>query len=150
MTNPASHPLLPYCPSSLAEQLLTGRQRILLYGEAGIGKSTLTNELALELSGKNQTCFCITADPGSPGFGLPGTVSQGQWQGSIWQVLAFEALGTLDAGRFRLLLITHPNSPSSQRCFHQSCLYSSYWRFSVAITLPTRQLSKLPTFRTAA
>jgi polynucleotide 5'-kinase involved in rRNA processing len=75
MTNPASHPLLPYCPSSLAEQLLTDRQRILLYGEAGIGKSTLTNELALELSGKNQTCFCITADPGSPGFGLPGTVS---------------------------------------------------------------------------
>jgi len=106
MTHPASHPLLPYCPSSLAEQLLTGRQRILLYGEAGIGKSTLTNELALELSGKNQTCFCITADPGSPGFGLPGTVSLGQWQESNWQVLAFEALCTLDAGRFRLPLLT--------------------------------------------
>ena len=106
MTNPASHPLLPYCPSSLAEQLLNGRQRILLYGEAGIGKSTLTNELAREFSGKNQTCFCITADPGSPGFGLPGTVSLGQWQESNWQVLAFEALCTLDAGRFRLPLLT--------------------------------------------
>jgi ribonuclease Z len=50
MTHPAPHPLLPYCPSSLAGQLQTGGQRILLYGEAGIGKSTLTAELARTLS----------------------------------------------------------------------------------------------------
>ncbi|MFA6162170.1 MAG: Clp1/GlmU family protein [Methylobacter sp.] len=109
MTHPASHPLLPYCPSSLAEQLLTGGQRILLYGEAGIGKSTLTNELARVLSERGLTCICITADPGSPGFGLPGTVSLGQWQESGWQVLEFEALCTLDAGRFRLPLLSAVN-----------------------------------------
>jgi ribonuclease Z len=109
MTNPASLPLLTYCPSSLAERLLTGGQRILLYGEAGIGKSTLTAELARILSGKGVACFCISADPGSPGFGLPGTVSLGQWQESIWQVLEFEALCTLDAGRFRLPLLSAVN-----------------------------------------
>lgn len=109
MTHPAPHPLLPYCPSSLAEQLLTGGRRILLYGEAGIGKSTLTTELARVLSGRGLTCFCICADPGSPGFGLPGTVSLGQWQESNWQVLAFEALCTLDAGRFRLPLLSAAN-----------------------------------------
>lgn len=109
MTNSAPHPLLPYCPSSLAEQLQTGGQRILLYGEAGIGKSTLTTELAQVLSGRGLTCFCISADPGSPSFGLPGTVSLGQWQESTWQVLEFEALCTLDAGRFRLPLLSAVN-----------------------------------------
>ncbi len=109
MTNPAPPPLLPYCPSSLAEQLLTGGQRILLYGETGIGKSTLTNELARVLSERGLTCLCICADPGSPGFGLPGTVSLGQWQESCWQVLAFEALCSLDAGRFRLPLLSAVN-----------------------------------------
>ena len=109
MTHPAPLPLLPYCPSSLAEQLLTGGQRILLYGETGIGKSTLASELARILSEKALTCFCISADPGSPGFGLPGTVSLGQWQESGWQVLAFEALCTLDAGRFRLPLLSAVN-----------------------------------------
>lgn len=109
MTNQAPLPLLPYCPSSLVEQLLTCGQRILLYGEAGIGKSTLTNELLRVFSGRGLTCLCISADPGSPSFGLPGTVSLGQWQESIWQVLAFEALCTLDAGRFRLPLLSAVN-----------------------------------------
>lgn len=103
MTNPL--PLQPYCPSDLAGRLLTGGKRILLCGETGIGKSTLTAELARVIP-NDLTCFCITADPGSPGFGLPGTVSLGQWQESGWQVVAFEALCTLDAGRFRLPLIT--------------------------------------------
>ncbi|MDD5410321.1 MAG: Clp1/GlmU family protein [Methylobacter sp.] len=109
MTHPASPPLLTYCPSSLAERLLTGGQRILLYGEAGIGKSTLTNELSRVFSERGLACFCISADPGSPGFGLPGTVSLGQWQEIGWQVLAFEALCTLDAGRFRLPLLSAVN-----------------------------------------
>jgi len=106
MNNPAPLPLLPYCPASIAEQLMTGRHRILLYGEAGIGKSTLMAELARKIAGSGLACFCLNADPGSPGFGLPGTVSLGQWQESDWQVLAFEALCTLDAGRFRLPLLS--------------------------------------------
>jgi len=106
MPHPAPHPLLPYCPSSLAEQLLSGGQRILLFGETGIGKSTLTADLARILSERCLSCFCIAADPGSPGFGLPGTVSLGQWRESGWQVSAFEALCTLDAGRFRLPLLS--------------------------------------------
>jgi len=77
MTLPFLPQLLPYCPFSLAEQLLTGGQRILLYGETGIGKSTLTTELARVLSGKGIIGFCITADPGSPGFGLTGTAPLG-------------------------------------------------------------------------
>lgn len=106
MTHPAPLPLTPYCPSSLAEQLLSGGQRILLFGETGIGKSTLSAELARIFSERGLSCFCIAADPGSPGFGLPGTVSLGQWRESGWQVSAFEALCTLDAGRFRLPLLS--------------------------------------------
>jgi len=106
MTTPAPLPLLPYCPSSLAEQLLADSKKVLLYGETGIGKSTLTRELSRLLSEKALPCSCISADPGSPGFGLPGTVSLGQWQEPHWQVLAFEALCTLDAGRFRLPLLS--------------------------------------------
>jgi ribonuclease Z len=109
MIHPAPLPLLPYCPSSLAEQLLSGGKKILLYGETGIGKSTLASELARTLSEKALACSCISADPGSPGFGLPGTVSLGQWRESNWQVLAFEALCTLDAGRFRLPLLSAVN-----------------------------------------
>jgi|GEM_PF-4333060 len=52
MPYPAPLPLSPYCPSSLAEQLLGGGQRILLFGETGIGKSTLTAGLARILSEK--------------------------------------------------------------------------------------------------
>jgi ribonuclease Z len=106
MIDPAPEALLPYSPPSLAEQLLSGGQRILLYGEAGIGKSYLVNELALLFAEKGQACFCITADPGSPMFGLPGTVSLARWQGQGWQILAFEALCSLDAGRFRMPLLS--------------------------------------------
>jgi ribonuclease Z len=111
---PHSLPLLPYQPSDLADRLLAGGQRILLCGETGIGKSTLTAELARIIVSHDLTCLCITADPGSPGFGLPGTVSLGQWHESGWRVLAFEALCTLDAGRFRLPLITAVNRLISQ------------------------------------
>jgi len=109
MTTSAPLPLLPYCASSLVEQLLDGGTKVLLYGETGIGKSTLTRELSRLLSEKALPCSCISADPGSPGFGLPGTVSLGQWQEPHWQVLAFEALCTLDAGRFRLPLLSAVN-----------------------------------------
>lgn len=97
--------MLPYDSSALAEKLLAGGQRILLVGEAGIGKSTLMHELARTLSAKGRQCHGISADPGSPVFGLPGTVSLGLWREDGWQVLAYEALCSLDAGRFRLPLV---------------------------------------------
>ncbi|MGJ0489886.1 Clp1/GlmU family protein [Methylobacter sp.] len=108
-------PLLPYEPSNLAGRLLADAQRILLCGETGIGKSTLTAELARIILSRGRACLGITADPGSPDFGLPGTVSLGQWREPGWQVLAFEALCTLDAGRFRLPLVT-----AVMRLIHQA------------------------------
>lgn len=98
-------PLSPYCPSALANQISSSAQRVLLYGEMGVGKSTLAVELTQRLVSRDRECFCISADPGSPGFGLPGTVSLGRWQETGWQVLKFEALCSLDAGRFRLPLM---------------------------------------------
>ncbi|TAK65256.1 MAG: hypothetical protein EPO18_00315 [Methylobacter sp.] len=103
MTEPTP---LPHCPSSLAEQLLASSRKVLLFGETGIGKSTLAVELARQIADKGLTCLSISADPGLPGFGLPGTVSLGHWQKTGWKVLAFEALCTLDAGRFRLPLLS--------------------------------------------
>lgn len=99
-------PILPYSPASLAEQLLGAGRKVLLFGEAGIGKSTLTNELASMISAAGQECYCLGADPGSPGFGVPGAVSLGHWREDGWRVLASEALCSLDAGRFRLPLLS--------------------------------------------
>ncbi|MFZ0467978.1 MAG: Clp1/GlmU family protein, partial [Thiogranum sp.] len=78
---------------------------MLLFGESGSGKSTLAAELAAELERAGSTCLCIGADPGSPAFGMPGAICLGQWGNGAWQLLAMEALCSLDAGRFRLPLL---------------------------------------------
>jgi ribonuclease Z len=71
-----------------------------------MGKSTLAGLLAQTLCSEGRTCWCLSADPGSPGFGIPGVVSLAQWHSGAWQVRAMEALCTLDAGRFRLPLVS--------------------------------------------
>ncbi|MGR9116519.1 MAG: Clp1/GlmU family protein [Gammaproteobacteria bacterium] len=110
MLKPVTFESLPYSPSLLAGRLITADAgRILLYGESGIGKSTLTEALARELAASGRTVFAISADPGSPDFGLPGAVSLAQWQENGWQVLQYEALCSLDAARFRLPLIEAVN-----------------------------------------
>ena len=99
-------PFLPYCAAEIADLVLTHNRRLLLYGPPGVGKSTLAAQLARVLAAAGRNCNCICADPGSPAFGLPGAVSLGAWQADGWQVCAYEALCSLDAGRFRLPLVT--------------------------------------------
>lgn len=72
----------------------------------GIGKSTLTADLARGMEKAGQSCFCLGADPGSPAFGVPGAVSLGRWQNDKWHLVSMEALCSLNAGRFRLPLVS--------------------------------------------
>ncbi|UCE76872.1 MAG: hypothetical protein JSU62_01215, partial [Gammaproteobacteria bacterium] len=97
--------VLPLQPRLLARWLFQHGPRVLLLGAPGVGKSTLAGELAAELLLSGQSCACISADPGSPLFGVPGTVSLGTWTRDGWEAFSCEALCTLDAGRFRLPLV---------------------------------------------
>jgi ribonuclease Z len=92
--------------SSQAYRLLESRRRVLLFGEPGVGKSTLAADLARMLWENKRPSCCVSADPGSPAFGVPGTACLGEWDGREWRVVALEALCTLDAGRFRLPLVS--------------------------------------------
>lgn len=93
-------------PELIAEKTGTGGRRVLLFGESGIGKSTLAVALAREHDKAGRPCLCIGADPGSPAFGPPGAVCLGKWHDGGWRLLHLEALCTLDAGRFRLPLVS--------------------------------------------
>ncbi len=97
---------IDYSPELIADRVSAADQRILLVGESGIGKSTLAADLAGVFAKAGRSCLCIGADPGSPSFGIPGAVCLGRWHNDGWQLLAFEALCTLDAGRFRLPLVS--------------------------------------------
>ena len=92
-------------PELIAARLCAAKQRILLFGASGIGKSTLAAQLAAILARDGRSCTCIGADPGSPAFGVPGAVCLGRWQNDNWQLIDLEPLCTLDAGRFRLPLV---------------------------------------------
>jgi ribonuclease BN (tRNA processing enzyme) len=96
----------PYSPELIAAQLFATEKRVLLFGASGIGKSTLAAQLATILARDGRLCTCIGADPGSPAFGVPGAVSLGRWQNDSWQLIDLEPLCTLDAGRFRLPLVS--------------------------------------------
>jgi ribonuclease BN (tRNA processing enzyme) len=93
------------CTADIVGRLLTQDRRVLLFGPPGIGKSTLAANIGRILDTSERRCWCISADPGSPGFGVPGAVSLGQWEDAAWRVVTSEALCTLDAGRFRLPLV---------------------------------------------
>jgi ribonuclease BN (tRNA processing enzyme) len=92
-------------PQALLETLLTGERRVLLFGQPGVGKSVLAAQLARTFRKAGRPCACISADPGLPAFGVPGALSLARWQDDAWEMLAIEALCTLDAGRFRLPLV---------------------------------------------
>lgn len=92
-------------PDELIRRLLADDRRVLLMGSPGIGKSCLAAQLARLLAQGGRPCSCLSADPGSPAFGVPGAVTLGIWDSLRWRVVAAEALCTLDAGRFRLPLV---------------------------------------------
>lgn len=106
MGNGTAVPVLAPEPAELAARLLDGERRLLLVGEPGAGKSTLTRALAARLAAVGRRSQCITADPGSPAFGVPGAVTLAEWNGTDWQPRRLEALCALDAARFRLPLTT--------------------------------------------
>ncbi len=97
-------PLLDGRVDEIVERVLGWDRRLMLYGPPGVGKSTLAAGLGRALAVVGRRCYCIGADPGSPAFGLPGAISVASWEGAEWQVLAYEGLCSLDAGRFRLPL----------------------------------------------
>jgi len=99
-------PVLPLIADAIIAGAMKTDRRVLLFGPMGIGKSTLISDLAAALAMSNRTCWCLNADPGSPSFGVPGAVSLARWDQSAWQVKEVAGLCTLDAGRFRLPLMS--------------------------------------------
>ncbi len=83
---------------------LRGYRRILLGGDIGVGKSTLALKLLQSLN-KQGSCQFLELDPGSPPVGIPGTVGLFASGSDGLNLRAYQALCTLDAGRFRLPLI---------------------------------------------
>ena len=99
-------PALEYSTDIIIDRVLSHNRRVLLFGEPGSGKSTLATELAGALANAGRSVRCIGADPGAPTFGIPGTVCLGEWRGEHWERISVEALCNVDAGRFRLPLVS--------------------------------------------
>ncbi len=91
--------------ASLAERVFAERGRWLIWGPPGAGKTTLMSRLARHLESADMCCRGIAADPGSPGFGVPGALALGRWVHGLWRVERLEPLCTLDAVRYRLPLV---------------------------------------------
>ncbi len=102
----SSMPWLPNNPASIVATELARDRRVMLFGRPGSGKSTLVTGLADRLTVLGRSCFCLSADPGTPAFGVPGTLALASRHQGRWQTDALEALCTLDAGRYRLPLIS--------------------------------------------
>lgn len=99
-------PVLALDAMTIVDKVMGDDQGVMLFGPMGVGKSTLVSQLAEVLAVANRSCWCLSADPGSPAFGVPGSVSLGNWQQSAWKVSDYVALCSLDAGRYRLPLVT--------------------------------------------
>jgi ribonuclease Z len=102
--NPEPDLVLDLEPGSISANL-SGRQRVLLFGPMGSGKSTLAAKLGAEFAHRGVACACVSGDPGSPAFGVPGAVCLGRWSPNGWVCTDLEPLCSLDAVRFRLPLL---------------------------------------------
>jgi ribonuclease Z len=80
-------------------------RRLLVWGPSGVGKSTLMDRLAARLTEGGASVAGISADPGSPAFGVPGALAVAHWRCGGWQVDRLAALCALDALRYRLALV---------------------------------------------
>ncbi|WP_372832565.1 Clp1/GlmU family protein [Pontibacterium sp.] len=101
---------VPCSPEQINQEHLTNIRRVLIFGETGAGKSTLANQLSQHVLAAGRLVTLLDTDPGSPAFGIPGAlclmtpeISTDYQHG--WILQDFEALCSLDAGRFRLPLI---------------------------------------------
>jgi len=104
MTHPFDEP--PRTPEQVVAELSERPfRRLLLTGAPGTGKSALAAAIAAVLASAHERVCCVSADPGTPAFGVPGAVSLACWERSGWRVFRMEPLCTLDAGRFRLPLV---------------------------------------------
>ena len=93
-------------PRQIVEHLLAADRRVILFGPPGIGKSTLAARLADVLVAAGRHCQCISADPGTPAFGIPGAVGLASRTATGWEAVALEPVCSLDAGRFRLPVVS--------------------------------------------
>ena len=64
----------PLDATEIVNAVMQHDRRVLLFGPMGVGTSTLAAQLAQVLSAARRQCCCLSADPGSPAFGIPGTV----------------------------------------------------------------------------
>ncbi|MCG6938971.1 MAG: ATP/GTP-binding protein [Gammaproteobacteria bacterium] len=99
-------PLLALNAADIVARVMQHDRRVLLFGPMGAGKSTLAASLADTIAASGRSCWCLNADPGSPAFGVPGSVSIAKRQQGAWRVIDYAGLCTLDAGRFRLPLVS--------------------------------------------
>lgn len=116
VTNTFDHnlPVLTLDAAAIVTVVMKYNHRVLLFGAMGVGKSTLAAQLADALAASSRSCWCLNADPGSPAFGLPGSVSIAKWESNGWRVSDYVGLCTLDAGRFRLPLVSAVKSLTQQ------------------------------------
>lgn len=91
--------------ATLMHRISTPGGRWLIWGPSGAGKTTLGSTLARRLESAGIQCWGIAADPGSPGFGVPGAVALGCWIDGVWCVKRLAPLCTLNAVRYRLPLV---------------------------------------------